>query len=92
VRSTAETAVCNTGPLIALGKIGQLHLLSALFPRVPVPGAVWQEIVQSRRGPEPEWLHPETLPFEIINDLPPADPVLIAQLDAGEAAVLMLAR
>jgi len=36
--------VCDAGPLISLARIGQLHLLPALFDEVIVPPAVHREI------------------------------------------------
>ncbi len=42
----------NAGPLIALGKLGQLELLYRLFGQVDFPTAFYQEVVirGSRRG------------------------------------------
>lgn len=39
------TVVCNAGPLIALGKLNRLDLLAALYGRVLVPRAVYDEVV-----------------------------------------------
>lgn len=36
--------VCNTSPLILLGKIHQLDLLLQLYKEVFIPGSVWDEI------------------------------------------------
>jgi predicted nucleic acid-binding protein len=38
-------AVSNAGPLIALGKMGQVSLVSRLYDTVLVPTAVYQEVV-----------------------------------------------
>jgi len=35
----------NAGPLIALGKLNRLHLLSELFDQVQIPLAVYDEVV-----------------------------------------------
>ena len=39
--------VCNSGPLMALGKIGQVHLLYAVYGVVLIPSAVYDEAVLS---------------------------------------------
>jgi predicted nucleic acid-binding protein len=41
--------VSDSSPLIALARVGQLHLLQILFGEVLVPGAVWDEVVQVDR-------------------------------------------
>jgi predicted nucleic acid-binding protein len=50
-----ETVVSNAGPLIALGKLGCLDILAALYPVVHLPRAVFDETVTrglARRAPE----------------------------------------
>ena len=37
--------LCNSGPLIALGKLNRLDLLAGLFGEVQIPGAVYEEAV-----------------------------------------------
>ena len=39
------TVVSNSGPLMALGKLGQLDLLFRLFGHVKIPAAVYREVV-----------------------------------------------
>lgn len=41
--------VCNAGPLIALGKPGQLGLLQKLFQEVLIANEVFQEVVVNGR-------------------------------------------
>jgi predicted nucleic acid-binding protein len=36
--------IADTGPLISLAVIDQIDLLDALFYRVAIPEAVWQEL------------------------------------------------
>jgi hypothetical protein len=38
-------AVANAGPLIALGKMGLVHLLCHLYDPVLIPAAVYEEVV-----------------------------------------------
>ncbi|HEV8629188.1 MAG TPA: DUF3368 domain-containing protein [Thermoanaerobaculia bacterium] len=79
--------VCDTGPLIALSLIDHLPILHQLFGRVLVPRAVLDEVSAGgaeRPGSQAilgtEW-------FEILDDVKP-DPLLAAELGAGEAAAI----
>lgn len=83
--------VCNCGPLVALAGAGQLGLLPALFDRLLVPGEVWEEFhqCQSPVGMEVGQLMDVT--FELLPCQPLIDPLLVAQLDRGEAAVITAA-
>lgn len=86
-----ERAVVNTGPLIALSLLGRLDLLPALFREVWIPEAVHREVSAGLERPGfaelqmPEWL-------ARVRIAPAADPLLVAELDPGEAAVISLAR
>lgn len=84
--------ICNTGPLIALSVINRMDILRYLFELVAVPEAVHKEILEG--GPinagllnyrKAKWIKVMTL-----SD--PVDPLLRTSLDAGEAAVIGLAR
>jgi len=91
--------LCNAGPLMALGKLNQLHLLSGLFDQVQIPRAVYDEVVTQGlvRGA------PEALTVSLfwqrqqwpIVDVPEAllsayaSPVV---LDPGETELLALAQ
>jgi predicted nucleic acid-binding protein len=86
-------AVVNATPLIALAVIDRLDLLRSLFDRVIVPAEVYDEVVvqgAGRPGSETlawaDWLQVEASP-----PVPAIDPLLTG-LDAGEIAVLLLAR
>ena len=37
--------LCNSGPLIALGKLNRLDLLAVLYSEVTIPRAVYDEVV-----------------------------------------------
>jgi len=38
--------VCNSGPLIALSKVGKLEVLKKLFGGIIISEAVWKELVE----------------------------------------------
>ena len=84
--------ICNTGPLIALGLLERLDFLKGLFSEVLIPQAVQREIELggvNRLGLESfrraEWIR--VTPFTGGRDV-----LLESLLDAGEAAVISLAR
>ena len=84
--------ICNSGPLIALGILTRLDILKSLFDEVLVPEAVKNEIELGgiklsgledfRRA---RWIR--IVPLEGKRD-----ELLESLLDAGEAAVIRLAR
>ena len=86
-------AVINATPLIAFAVIGRLDLLRSLFDSVIVPAEVYDEVVVRGTGKPgadalagANWLQVEASP-----PIPEIDPLLTG-LDAGEIAVLHLAR
>jgi len=87
----SDTVVCNTGPLIALGGINHLHLLRELFGNVLVPEKVRDEILDgdlarlgSAEFQAARWI-------STVTPTHPADKLLAASLDAGEATVIAVA-
>lgn len=85
----AERLVINTGPLIAFDRIGCLDLIGKLPYRFLCPSQVRSELDQGEEKGHtriaPAWLS--------VRDLErPLSPVTLASLDAGEAAVIQLAR
>lgn len=90
--SRGETVVSNTGPLIALAKVRRLDLLGRLFERVFVHEAVRQEITMATKFPEVAAFCETARGFERAELTEPPDPMLVTELDAGEAAVIALAR
>jgi len=89
----------NAGPLIALGKLNRLHLLSELFDQVQIPLAVYDEVVTQglvRGAPEAltvrlfwqrhQWPIVD-VPESLLSSYVP--PVI---LDPGETEVLALAQ
>lgn len=87
-----ERAVINAGPLVALSLIDQLHLLPKLFTECWVPQTVFDEVAVAGIGKpgaaslnSADWL-------ARVRASPQPDPLLVMQLDAGEAEVISLAR
>ncbi|MFZ4539703.1 DUF3368 domain-containing protein [Propionivibrio sp.] len=87
-----DRAVVNSGPLVALSLLGQLDLLPTLFAECWVPETVFNEVAVAGIGKPgakslqaAEWL-------SRVRVSPPPDPLLVMELDAGEAEVISLAR
>jgi predicted nucleic acid-binding protein len=83
--------VCNTGPIIALSRAGMGHLLGALFTRVLLPEPVVAELRARHAGDAADTERAIALAQIVRLDQPP-DPLLLAELDHGEAAVIQVAR
>ena len=43
--SAGPVVLCNAGPLITLGKLNRLELLSGLYGEVQIPRTVYYEVV-----------------------------------------------
>lgn len=91
LRPTPSDVACDTGPIIALNRIRRLDLLRAMIPSIRVPSIIVGEL---RAGagkddvPLTEWL--ATVTIQDTTQAP--DAFLSAELDAGEAAVITLAK
>ena len=83
--------VLNASPLIVLGKVGLLHLLSSLADEVVIPEGVCEEILAGRPGdPAREWLKGPGKAF--VREVSPSEPeVLKWDLGLGETEVLSFA-
>ncbi len=85
--------VADSGPLIALSRIGQLDLLRALFGRVQIPTAVWQEVTQGAAEGRSGASEVRAAPWI---DVVPVDATTAAGyallVDDGEAEAIALAR
>ena len=86
-----DRAVINAGPLVALSLLDQLDLLPALFAECWVPQAVFNEVAVagiSKHGASAlgsaQWQ-------SRVRVCPAPDPLLVMELDAGEAEVITLA-
>jgi predicted nucleic acid-binding protein len=87
-----ERAVVNAGPLVALSLLDQLDLLPALFAECWVPQAVFDEVAVAGIGkPGAKSLQGADWQARVrVSPFP--DPLLVMELDAGEAEVISLAR
>ena len=87
-----ERAVINAGPLVALSLLGELELLPALFAEIWVPQTVFDEVAVAGLGkPGAQSLQSEAW-RQRVRTSPLPDPLLIIELDPGEADVISLAR
>ncbi len=86
----SQPIVSNTGPLLGLSRIGQMGLVARLFPQVILPREVVNELFLIPQG-DAEELRQQLTHFTLTTASVPADPLLQAQLDPGEAAVIALA-
>ena len=87
-----DRAVINSGPLIALALSGRLELLPALFGEFWIPEVVFQEVAIAGLGRPGALALNNACWLPHIRPSPEPDPLLIAELDPGEAAVIALAR
>jgi predicted nucleic acid-binding protein len=87
----SRPVVCNTGPLIGLARAGLCHLPSGIFPSVLIPGAVVAELHAVKSG-DAEELSKAISTARILQNEQPLDPLLLAELDIGEASVIQTAR
>lgn len=88
----AARAVINSGPLVALSLAGRLDLLPALFGEFWIPDLVFNEVAIAGLGrPGADALTDERWTSQ-VRASPEPDPLLIAELDPGDAAVIALAR
>lgn len=83
--------VCDAGPLIALASVGQVELLSALYHRIVVPEPVLVEVVHSGAGRAGALEIGAATWLEIAPSKGAPDPLLAAELGAGESAVIRVA-
>lgn len=91
--SDGGIVVADSGPLIALSRIGQLELLPQLFGRVQIPSALWSEVTQGAAEGRVGAADVRAAPWI---DVVPADEAIIAGyallVDEGEAAAIVVAK
>ena len=86
----AHPIVCNTGPLIALSRTNLGHLLPKLFTRVITTQTVVAELTAKDAG-DASAVRQTLAHVEVVSTSTP-DPLLVTELDAGEASVIQAAR
>ena len=86
-----STIVCNTGPLIELSRAGLGHLIGPLFARVLLPEAVVAELRAKHAGDAAQIEQAIAL-AHIVPLAQAPEPLLLAELDLGEASVIQAAR
>lgn len=91
---TAPIVVADAGPLIALGKCGQLQLLTKVFGKVHVPQTVLAEAVGGKQKPETEGIKAFVTAHCTVQ--PDRDDLLfrhlMTHLDAGESQAISWAQ
>jgi len=83
--------VCDTGPVIAFGRINRLDLLFKVIPSVRIPVVVERELRDGLEADDASldaWLKRATIQEPAV----PPDAFLAGELDAGEASVIALAK
>jgi len=87
-----DRAVVNSGPLIALSLLDQLGLLPALFVECWIPQTVFNEVAVAGIGKPGAKSLQDAYWQSRVRVSPIPDPLLVMELDAGEAEVISLAR
>ena len=87
-----DRAVINAGPLVALSLLDKLDLLPALFAECWVPQAVFNEVAVAGIGKPCASALRSAQWQGRVRVCPAPDPLLVMELDAGEAEVITLAR
>ncbi|WP_412851492.1 DUF3368 domain-containing protein [Ectothiorhodospira shaposhnikovii] len=85
-------AVINSGPLVGLSLAGRLDLLPALFAEFWIPELVYNEVAVAGIGRPGANALSDSRWAVHVRPSPEPDPLLVAELDPGEAAVITLAR
>jgi len=85
--------VADTGPIIALAKIGKLYWLEQLVDQVMIPPMVYKELL-GKIGPEADVIENSLKSFIKISDLPRVEAEIqsvVSNLDEGEKQAIILA-
>lgn len=86
-----STVICNSGPLIALGGIGQLHLLQGLFGTVLIPVEVEAECLAGGSSTTGREAIQKATWLQVVDLCTTPDPLLTSLLDLGESRAIELA-
>ena len=92
---TIKLIVCDAGPLIALGKIGQLQLLNHLYTEIYVPDVVLKECLVNETLPGAQAIKIALANKQFIAKSPLTSTFLekdYSILDAGEKEAILLAK
>ena len=91
--------LCDSGPLMALGKLHRLDLLAGLFDEVSIPRAVYDEVVNqglARGAPDAStvrlfWQRQQWPIEDVSEELLSAyvPPVVLAPIDIGKYAMTL---
>ena len=81
--------ICNTGPILGLSRVGHVSILRRLFSEVLVPRGVVDELLANPHEDRAELLR-EIESFVVLPACESLDPLLVAQLDSGEAAACLI--
>ncbi|MEA3349962.1 MAG: hypothetical protein U9Q82_05015 [Chloroflexota bacterium] len=91
--------ICNAGPLMALGKLNRLELLTDLYNEIQIPQAVYKEVVTAglaRGAPDAQvvrlFCSQRQLPVVSVSETTMMDYTPQVILDPGETEVLALAQ
>jgi predicted nucleic acid-binding protein len=88
-----SVVVSDTGPLIALAKVDQLHLLEHMFGEVLIPTAVYRELL-AKPGVEAVYLDralQDFLKVVLVSQISPEVDFVTSRLDRGEREAVALA-
>ena len=84
--------VSDSGPLIALSRLGMLHVLQELFGEIVIPEEVRREVVEKGKGkPGSDIIeNAKWVKVEVIEDL--SVDILSREIERGEAEAIILAK
>ncbi|ADT85041.1 DUF3368 domain-containing protein [Thermococcus barophilus] len=85
--------VSDSGPLIALAKIGKLNVLMELFGQITIPRAVWIEVVERGKGKpgSDEVKNANWIKVIEVEDKLSVE-ILRKEIEIGEAEAIVLAK
>ena len=86
----SQPVVSNTGPLLGLSRVDQIGLLRKLFPEVIIPREVADELLVAPHTDRAA-LSAALSSFTVLDTPASPEPLLLAELDQGEAAVIATA-
>ena len=76
--------VSDTSPIIAFSNLGKLHILKALFGRITIPRAVYEELSEGKPFQLEDWIQVEGIKDRGLYKM------LRSSLDHGESEAIIL--